>query len=144
MSPFPRTFLLLFFSLFLVMELLVSWGCWFLGGCCFSGFFLLLLLSVVLLLLLLLLLSVVFVTVVVVVVAATAAAAIGGSAAAWGPGLLLMRGWLFSPPCLGDPLLFLVHFSPALLVVLGLDLTRALGLRFFGDGGGHRRPLLLL
>ena len=49
-----------------------------------------------------------------------------------------MRGWaFFSPLFRGSPPLF-GYFSPALLVVLGLDLTRALGLRFFGDGGGHR------
>ena len=41
----------------------------------------------------------------------------------------------FPPLFRGSPPLF-GHFSPALLVVFGLDLTRALGLRFFGDGGG--------
>ena len=55
-----------------------------------------------------------------------------------GPGLLLRRGWaFFSPLFRGSPPLF-GYFSPALLIVLGLDLTRALGLRFFGDGGGRR------
>ena len=57
-----------------------------------------------------------------------------------GLGLFLRWGciWTFFTPLFrGSPPLF-GHFSPALLVVLGLDLTRALGLRFFGDGGGRR------
>ena len=46
--------------------------------------------------------------------------------------------WTFFPLFRGSPPLF-GHFSPVLLVVFGLDLTRALGLRFFfdGDGGGR-------
>ena len=56
----------------------------------------------------------------------------------WGLGLFLRRGfnWTFPPLFRGSPPLF-GHFSPALLVIFGLDLTRALGLRFFGDGGGR-------
>ena len=75
---------------------------------------------------------------VVVITAAAAGGSVVVAAACVGALLFLRRGctWTFFPLFRGSPPLFGL-FSPALLIVFGLDLTWALGLRFFGDGGGR-------